>query len=146
MDEVAFRERLSDLHVLSCPFAKALLAVNINCLLVEKYAIAEREILVCHCETAHARCMAYHDVLRKNFMFALGMSSSDTALTHAKELRMQCGGLTGLQYVMSETDLVDNIDKLLTESIIKFGELANFPFSDIVRYTSSHYKSRLKTR
>lgn len=142
MDEAAFRQRLGELHSRSCPFAKTLLTAGAGCAMAVKRNIAERELVVCNSEQAHERCIAFRDLLRSNFTFALGKLHIDGPLPHAKEMRMQCGGMKGLQFVLDETDEVHDIDALLKQSQAKFGELADFPYSEIVWFANTHYKYR----
>lgn len=107
-----------------------------------KRNIAERELIVCNSENAHDRCIALRDLLRHNFTFALGKLHIDGPLPHAKEMRMQCGGLKGLQLALDDSDEVHDIDVLLTMAQQKFGGMADFPYLQIVQYANNHYKSR----
>jgi hypothetical protein len=142
MDESVFRQMLSELNGRPCPFAKTILTRCAGCSKAEKRNIAEREVVACNSEHAHERCIALRDLLRHNFTFALGRLHIDGPLPHAQEMRMQCGGLTGLQLVFDDTDEVRDIDELLIMAQQKFGELADFPYSQIVRLANIHYKPR----
>jgi hypothetical protein len=142
MDEFAFRQRLAELHGRACPFAKTILTRCAVCSKAEKRNIAEREIVACNSEHAHERCIALRDLLRHNFTFALGQLHIDGPLPHAKEMRMQCGGLKGLQHAFDGSDEVRDIDELLIMAQQKYGELTDFPYSEIVRLANIHYKAR----
>jgi hypothetical protein len=142
MDESVFRQMLSELNGRPCPFAKTILTRCAGCSKAEKRNIAEREVVACNSEHAHERCIALRDLLRHNFTFALGKLHIDGPLPHAQEMRMQCGGLTGLQLVFDDTDEVRDIDELLIMAQQKFGALADFPYSQIVRLANIHYKPR----
>jgi hypothetical protein len=132
MDESVFRQMLSELNGRPCPFAKTILTRCAGCSKEEKRNIAEREVVACNSEHAHERCIALRDLLRHNFTFALGRLHIDGPLPHAQEMRMQCGGLTGLQLVFDDTDEVRDIDELLIMAQQKFG----------VRLANIHYKPR----
>ena len=142
MDEAAFRQRLAELHSRSCPFAKTILTAGAGCSMAVKLNIAERELIVCNSEQEHHRCIAFRDLLRTNFTFALGKLHIDGPLPHAKEMRMQCGGMKGLQFVLDESEQVKDVDALLNLAQAKFGELADFPYSEIVWFANTHYKYR----
>ncbi len=142
MDESAFHQRLDELKGRACPFAKTILTSCAGCTKSEKRNIAERELVVCSSEPAHARCIALRDLLRHNFTFALGKLHIEGPLPHAQEMRMQCGGLKGLQFLLDDSAEVRDIDELLSTAQQKFGELADFPYSDIVRLANTHYKAR----
>lgn len=140
MDEAAFRQRLNTVR--SCLFAKTILSGCAGCSKSEKYSIAEREVVTCGSDKSHQRCTALRDLLRHNFSFALGRLQIDGSLPHAQEMRMQCGGLRGIQSVLDDNEAVRDIDELLTLSQVKFGELSELPYSQIVRFATTRYKTR----
>ena len=142
MDETAFRQRLAELHERACPFAKSISTRCPGCSQSLKHSIAEREIVICGNDEAHARCIALRDLLRHNFTFARGKMNIDGPLPHAQEMRIQCGGMKGLQFLIDERDEVDDIHALLDRAQQKFGGLADFPYSQIIRQANMHYKGR----
>ncbi len=142
MDETAFRQRLAELHERACPFAKSILTRCAGCSKSFKHNIAEREVVVCGSDEAHARCIALRDLLRHNFTFALGKLNIEGPLPHAQEMRMQCGGMKGLQFLIDENDEVSDIHELLNNAQQKFGDLADFPYSQIIRLANVSYKGR----
>lgn len=141
MDEAAYRQALAT-SVNLCPFEKSVLTHCVACAQAEKQNVAEREIIACKNAEARERCIGLRDVLRHNFTFALGKLHIDGPLPHAQEMRMQCGGLKGLQFAVDGNDRVDNVDELLVRAQQKFGELADFPYSKIVRWATTHYQTR----
>lgn len=142
MDETAYRQALSTSIQRSCPFEKSLLTHRAACSKAEKRNIAEREIVDCNCAGAHERCITLRDLLRNNFAFALGKSHIDGTLPHAQEMRMQCGGLRGLQFVLDGNDEIGDVAALLAMAQQRFGELEDIPFSEIVRFVNTHFKAR----
>ncbi|MGC2517786.1 MAG: hypothetical protein WA373_01575 [Burkholderiales bacterium] len=142
MDETAYRRILSETILGPCPFEKTILAHCAACSKAEKHNIAEREIVACNDAQARGRCIALRDLLRHNFTFALGKLHIDGPLPHAQEMRMQCGGLRGLQFSLDSNDRVRDVAALVTMAQQKFGELADFPYSQIVRLANTHYKAR----
>ncbi len=142
MDETAYRQALSTSIQRACPFEKSLLTHCVACAKAEKRNIAEREAVSCNSAEAFDRCISLRDLLRHNFTFALGKSHIEGALPHAQEMRMQCGGLRGLQFVLDGSDEVADVAALLARARQRFGELEDIPFSEIVRFVKTHYKSR----
>ena len=142
MDETAFRQRLAELHERSCPFAKSILTRCAACSQSLKRNIAEREVVTCASADAHLRCVTLKDLLRHNFAFALGRLHVEGPLPHAQEMRIQCGGIKGLQVLIDESDEVGDIHGLLDAARLKFGELEDFPYSQIIRLAKEHYKGR----
>jgi hypothetical protein len=87
-------------------------------------------------------CIALRDLLRSNFTFALGKLHIDGPLPHAQEMCMQCGGLRGLQFSFDENDQVQDVATLVEMAQQKFGGLADFPYTQIVRFANTQYKGR----
>jgi hypothetical protein len=142
MDETAYRQILSANVLSTCPFEKSILSSCAACSKAEKRNIAEREVVACNDKEALGRCIALRDLLRHNFTFALGKPHIDGPLPHAQEMRMQCGGLKGLQYSLDDSDEVHDVSALLVMAQQKFGELADFPYSLIVQRANIVYKGR----
>ena len=142
MDELAFREMLSEAVVRPCPFERAILRSCAACACAERLQIAEREAVMCQAESSHARCMGLYGHLRRSFTFALGVLHIDTPLPHGQEMRVQCGGLKGLQQTLNGETEVENVDQLLTNALRQWGETADIPYSDVVHAAASAYKGR----
>jgi hypothetical protein len=142
MDETAYRQALSATITRSCPFEKSILSNCAACAKAEKHNIAEREIVVCNNTEALERCVALRDLLRHNFTFALGKPHIDGPLPHAQEMRMQCGGLKGLQYSLDQSDEVRDVSALVAMARQKFGDFADLPYSLIVQRANIVYKGR----
>ncbi len=142
IDETAYRQALTTSIQNACPFEKTILTRCAACSKADKHNIAEREIVACRDVVAHRRCIALRDLLRRNFTFALGKTHIDGPLPHAQEMRMQCGGLKGLQVEMDGSDAVLDVAVLILLAQQKYGELADFPYAQIVRLANTHYKAR----
>lgn len=144
MDEQAFRQRLSGLPGLPCPFARAILGNCATCAAAERVHIAEREIVTCRTPGSHARYRALYEQLRRSFAFALGRVQFDSGapLPHAQEMRVQCGGLKGLQQTLDATTEVANIDQSLANAVARRGAVEDIPYSEVVHAATLAYKGR----
>jgi hypothetical protein len=142
MDENAFRRKLSEAIERPCTFEKSLLTRCVACERSGRVQIAEREAATCQNANSLSRCTELHGYLRHSFAFALGQVRDDAVLSHAQEMRVQCGGLKGLQYVLNDSSEVDNVDALMESAVQKWGELAEFPYSEVVHATALCYKGR----
>lgn len=125
-----------------CTFEKAVLARCVACNRSERIQIAEREVVTCQNAASLSRCTSLHDHLRHNFAFALGKTPDDTVLSHAQEMRIQCGGLKGLQQVLHDSCEVGDVDALLASILLEWGELAEIPYSEVVHAAAVCYKGR----
>lgn len=142
MDEAAYRQALSASIQRSCPFEKSILTHCVACSNAEKRNIAEREIVTCMDTEALGRCVALRDALRQKFTFALGKPHIDGPLPHAQEMRLQCGGLRGLQFAVDGSSQVSDVALLVMLAQQKYGELADYPYALIVQSANSLYKPR----
>jgi len=142
MDETAYRQALTAAIPRNCPFEKTILTHCSACSEAEKHNIAEREAVSCNSSLAHERCNGLRELLRHNFVFALGKLHIDGPLPHAQEMRMQCGGMRGIQFLMDGSDEVHNVSELLAMAERKYGGLAELPFSEIVQRANVYYKTR----
>lgn len=141
MDEGAFREMLSGV-VAPCPFERSILRGCAACVQSEKIQIAERELVKCRNMASHSRCIELYSHLRRSFSFALGILQVDTPLPHAQEMRVQCGGLKGLQHTLNGNTEVGNVDELLGNALRLWGEIEDIPYSDVVHAAATAYKGR----
>jgi hypothetical protein len=87
------------------------------------------------------------DNLRRNARFSLHVTHADGPLPHAKEIRVQTGGLLGLQKLLyPETagqDKVADICRLTREALVRYGILATLPYERIVQAIVS-FQGRVK--
>lgn len=79
-----------------CAFAQAITARLAGCPLAVGRAVAEREAIDCASAVARANCATLRALLRERATFALRLPPPGRPVTHATELRLQCGGLAGL--------------------------------------------------
>jgi hypothetical protein len=110
--------------------------------MAERIQIAERELVTCQSAACHHRCGEFYERLRQSFAFALGKPKIAAPLPHGQEMRVQCGGLMGLQQIISGDTAVENVDQLLDQALKQWGTADDMPFSAIVHAAASAYKGR----
>lgn len=137
MDETAFRLARKAVVEHPCPFEKALLAGCGTCALAQRRHIAEREAVACSEGAARAACAALLALLRRSATFALHMPGSGERLTHAQEMKVQCGGLAGLQRALTGTEEAGDVGSLVRSALQAPGGLEGLPFSEIVQSVSA---------
>ncbi len=142
MDETAYRQTLTTSIPRNCPFEKSVLTHCAECSRAVKHNIAEREVVACDNAQANQRCIALRGLLRRSFAFALGKTHIDAPMPHAQEMRMQCGGLKGLQITLDGNEVVADVDVLLEQALQRYGELGELPYSQIVQLSNRYYKGR----
>lgn len=142
MDEAAYRQKFAEVVARPCVFEKALLARCVACSCEQRIQIAEREAVTCREAESHFRCHGLHERLRRGFSFALGTTHDDTVLPHAQEMRVQCGGLKGLQQVLSGDADVANVAGLSANALRQWGDWDGVPWSEVVHAAAQCYKGR----
>ena len=136
INESAFRDARKLVNPQPCAFEKALLARCCQCSLAQRLNIAEREAVGCTDAAQRETCLALRDQLRLKAAFALKLTQSDGPLPHAKEMKIQCGGLRGLQKVLSgsaETGEVKDVSALARLALARYLALDKLPYSEIMQ-------------
>ncbi len=142
MDESAYKQTRSAWSGRICVFEKTVLAKCVYCSRVEKHNLAEREIVACNGAVHRARCITLYQLLRSNFSFVLGVAHTEVPLPHAQEMRVQCGGLKGLQFVVDGSEEVSDVAHLLDVAEQRYVTFELLPFQEIVQAAKVHYQYR----
>lgn len=139
LNEGAYKATYDEKVRLSCPFEKAILSRCAECDLARKLNIAEREAVACEAVVARENCLMLHGLLHQNAVFALRLTHPDAPLPHAKEIRVQCGGLLGIQRLFEqEAVTVANIHALTGEIQRRFGTLQEMPYQEVVKVIAAY--------
>lgn len=133
MDEIAFMHALGAINPKPCAFGKVILSRHCACSKVVKLYAAEREMVACSVESEREQCHELLELLRQNSMFALKLTHITPPLPHGPEMRVQCGGLQGLQLEVDGAEAVIDISALVAAARVKFEKLENIPYSKIVQ-------------
>ncbi len=120
MDEDQYRSVYKEMNPTRCYFEKLLLLRYGNCEQANKLFLAEREAYACQSDNAQQQCYKLLEHLRSNARFALQVTQIDGQLPHAKEIKVQVGGLFGLQQLLSQQNVTQT--DILNDDDAKFGE------------------------
>lgn len=143
-NEDAYRDARKSVNPTPCAFEKGVLARCIACSQAEKHLLAERETVNCGDAAAQVRCAELRALLRGHSAFALKISRMGPPLPHAKELKIQCGGLKGLQKSISGDDTVTDAFNLVSQAVQQYGALESLPYSEIVQGVV-HFEGRRRS-
>jgi len=137
MDEQEYREAYQSVNDRRCVFEKTINSRRCTCEKSCRFHLADREGIACKSATANALCGELLNQMRSNARFALHLTSADGPLPHAKEIKVQTGGLLGLQSLLhpekSAADCVENAIGLVDLAISRFGRLEALPYDVIVQ-------------
>jgi hypothetical protein len=139
MEENEYKKTYRSLNNAPCIFARAILRRCCGCSRSQKLFIAEREAVACKSPGGRQRCEEVLEVLRDKAAFALKLPQIDGPLPHAKELKVQCGGMLGLQESLTHetTEVIDDIHHLLEQAFEEYGSAEALPYTEVVRSISS---------
>jgi hypothetical protein len=139
MEESEFKKTFRSVNDAPCVFAKAILRRCCACSRSQKLFIAEREAVACKSPGGRQRCEEVLEVLRGKAAFALKLQQIDAPLPHAKELKVQCGGMLGVQESLTResAEIVSDIHQLLENAFIEYGSADTLPYSEVVRAITS---------
>ena len=139
LDEGAYKATYNEVVRLSCPFEKAILSRCADCDQAHKFNIAEREAVACEAPVARENCLTLHGLLHQNAMFVLKLAHPGDPLPHAKEMKIQCGGLQGTRRLINpEATSVDNIHGLVGEIQMRFGGMQTLPYHEMVKAIAAY--------
>lgn len=137
MDESHYRDTYQSINETRCWFEKAINSRKCKCTLMERFNLADREGVRCSRKEGQLQCHSWLETLREKAIFALQLTRVDGPLPHAKEVKIQLGGMLGVQAALdpelAEADTVDDIHASLTDAIQKYGSIEQFPFAEIMQ-------------
>ena len=137
MDETQYRSMYHSVNQRKCVFEKTINARRCNCSCSKRFNLADREGVACESANRYEHCAKLLGQLRKNASFALHITRIDGPLPHANEIKVQAGGLFGLKdIVLKENPTApdtNDIDGLLRAAEQQFGQIENFPYTEIVK-------------
>lgn len=136
MDEQEFRSTYHAVNGLRCVFEKSILSRRSQCSQCTRFHLADREGAACSSPAAQKRCLDLLIRLREKAIFALRITHIEGELPHAKEIRVQTGGLLGLQRVLTPDttpDTIEDIDALISAVLLRHGDLESLPYPEIMQ-------------
>lgn len=149
MDEDAYRSTYNEVNTRRCVYEKALHTRRCFCALSTRFNLADREGVACESLAAHHDCQGFLDQLRGQTRFVFAQNTPDQPLGHAQALKLQHGGLLGLQQaVRGEEDAqetIEDVSALIRQALSRYADLAGFPYDEIIRSVSA-FKGRQSKR
>ena len=117
-----------------CVFAKALLTRSAVCELAQRRALAERDVIDCTSPVARMNCTTLAALLHERARFALHLARPGQPLLHVHAVRLQCGGLLGVQQALGAAR--PDVHQLISAAHERFGSLTELPWASIVQSLS----------
>ncbi|MBD3670734.1 MAG: hypothetical protein HUJ29_08160 [Gammaproteobacteria bacterium] len=149
MDENQYRDTYRSINETRCWFEKSINSRKCHCARMERFNLADREGVRCTNKEAQLRCHRLLEVMREKAMFALQMTRVEGPLPHAKEVKVQLGGMLGLQKTlypdMADAEEVEDIQQIVSEAVARFGGIEDFPYEQIMQ-SIVHLQARPRRR
>lgn len=143
MEESEYKATYSEIARVRCHFEKALTNNKARCSCSRHFWLADREGYACGSKELSAKCCDLLEKMRENSRFILKLQQSGQSLPHNMEIRVQVGGLIGVQALLTnETrETVENIQELLQRAEAEYGAFDRLPYDRIVQ-SISRYQGR----
>ncbi|MCW8933589.1 MAG: hypothetical protein OQK98_02585 [Gammaproteobacteria bacterium] len=117
-----------------CPFSKPIIGSWCKCQYANLDERCAGKMTCLKSDQYLAGCYELVDVLKKQSCFILGISKPDQELTHMQLMKIRCGGLIGMQRVISaQPDTIPDVLNVMQQAEIMYGNVLDFPFNEVVR-------------
>lgn len=130
MDERAYQTSRQAANPQPCVFEKALLAGCAQCNKSQRLSLAEREVVACGSAVAKINCQTLASLFHERATFVLHLPRAGTPMVHAKTMKLQCGGLQGLQAALGAPDR--EVHAMVQQVLANGNSLLDLPWQDIV--------------
>ena len=130
MEEDAYRSTYHQINTTRCAFEKTILNRQGNCPQSHKFCLAEREGVTCKSSAHQKRCQQFLAMMRSKAQFVLKLTQPGVQLPHAKELKVQLGGLQGLAELVDyprESKNISDINGLVAKIESRYSSLDEVP-------------------
>jgi hypothetical protein len=135
VEEDEYRATYNAINERRCVFEKSVNARRCACVKSKKFCLADREGVCCKSAAAQLLCSRLLHRMRENAQFTLQLTRITGPLPHAKEIKVQSGGLLGLQAVvrpeLAQATQVEDIHGIVVAAVDMFGGLDNLPYGVI---------------
>ena len=137
MEEQEFRDTYHTINQRRCVFEKSINSRRCSCSRCHRFNLADREGVACKTATGNALCSELLTTMRSQARFALHLTHADAPLPHTAEIKVQTGGLLGIQTLLypdkANDTRVEDIIGLLDAAIKQYDRIAALPFNLVVQ-------------
>ena len=136
MEEDEYKATYNEIADVRCEFEKALTNNICKCVLSRHFCLADREGYACNSSKNAAMCAELLKKVRDNSRFLLKLQRTGEPLPHNMEIRVQTGGIEGLQKTLHPdypVNKIEDISAVVEEAISVYGSMEALPYSEIVQ-------------
>lgn len=137
MEEQEYKDTYNAVNERRCIFEKTINSRRSTCASSRRFHLADREGIACSSAAGKALCTELLDRMRSNARFALHQTSASGPLPHAREIKVQTGGMLGLQALVNperaEYSDVDNIIGIIDRALQTYQDFDHLPYDVIIQ-------------
>ncbi|MDX1697172.1 MAG: hypothetical protein R3308_02750 [Thiohalobacterales bacterium] len=137
MEEQEYKNTYKAVNERRCVFEKTINSRRGTCERSRRFHLADREGIACTSASGNALCTDMLERLRAKARFALHQTSTGGPLPHNREVKVQTGGMLGLQALLhperAGATNIDNIIAVIERALEEFGDFDELPYEDIVK-------------
>ena len=128
-----------------CPFQVPQIKKDFACTLGVEVTRRDGAAVVCRSDSASRHCCQLYEHLKQVGLDAFGVKDDIAKVPQSLYIKIQYGGLLGLQRLLGDTrqDIVD-ISSLLTQLHAQYGGIENIPCEQVKTDIESHKVRRKK--
>lgn len=127
-----------------CPFSAPLITHHFGCALAKEVINRGGTEIACTHEAAQVRCAGVFGRLKANALPAFGVEDDLLSMPHSVSVKIQYGGLLGIQRLLSSpVEKIENIDALLNQATTHWGSPEAMPCNDLISDITS-FKPRAR--
>lgn len=148
MEENEYRSLYHEINELRCVFEKAILRQCCQCSVARHFNLAERIGVACTQTAAQQLCTDFLKTMHTKSAFAVHAEPGDAPLPHAREIKIQCGSIIGLQQELLHTDDAGtrDIHALLSQALEQYDAIEALPYEQVIRGVANYEGRRRKKR
>jgi hypothetical protein len=147
MEESEYKSTYDEITRIACVFEKALTNNQCRCSYSQHFWLADREGYSCKSASASTQCARLLEKLRETSRFSLKLATVGNQLPHNMDIRVQAGGLSGMQKLYGDKAVskVSDVRQLVEVAMTREGTLDDLPYSEIIK-SIAEYKTRSRSK
>jgi hypothetical protein len=148
VEENEYKSAYSEIADIRCEFEKTLTNNKAKCSHSRHFCLADREGYACSSRELSEKCRKLLELLRENSRFILKLQQASNKLPHNMEIRVQVGGLSGIQTLFNlvPQDKIEDIFALVEQAETVYGSLENLPYNRVMQSISNYQGRKSRKR
>ena len=117
-----------------CPFSIPILGKWCQCQYAKLADRCSGKMSCTRFDDLKKSCVTLDEAFKINTRFILSVINTTEELTHAQLMKIRCGGLIGMQRILTkDSNNIINIRETIDKVISDYGSIEKFPFDKIVQ-------------